>query len=68
MLSFWPSWHSIVNVAVNSIDLNYSVNFAVNAIEVVCGKDNDGVSSDIVYGNVHDIVDLPNVKLFLRDS
>ncbi len=52
----------------NSVDLNYSVTFAVNSIEVVRGKDNDGVSSDIVDGNVHEIVNLTNVKLFLRDS
>ncbi len=40
----------------------------MNSIEVVRGNDNDGVGSEIVDGNVHEIVSLPNVKLFLRDS
>ncbi len=67
MLSFWSSWYSIANVAVNTIVLNYSVTFAVNSIEIVFGKVDDGVRSAGVDGNVYEIVSPPNVKLFLRD-
>ena len=46
----------IENFAVNSDDNNYSVTFAANSFGIVLGKDDDGVSLDVVYGKVHDVV------------
>ena len=48
-----------MNCLENHIDANYSVNFAVNSVEIVDGKVLDAVSCDVVDGKVYDIVGLP---------
>ena len=52
----------------NYIDANYFVNFAANSVGIVDGKGDDGVSFDVVYGKVYEIVGLCNAQLFMRES